>query len=94
MKKTTPKQKQAQRVLQRLVLESGSWSALARKLGIGKTAVTPWKRDGFVPLQRLPTVQRVFGLHPWEVRPDLFRPPSIDEIIIASKIVNSKKETP
>lgn len=94
MKTPNRKQKQAQHVLKQLVLECGSWSGLAEKLGIGKSALTPWKRDGVVPLQRLPTVQKVFGLHPWEVRPDLFRPPTIDEVIIASKIYNSKKETP
>jgi len=76
---TMSKKQQAQAVLKRLIRQSGSKSALARKLGLHKTAMTNWLREGVVPVTSLSDVQRVFNLDPHEVRPDLFRPPKIGD---------------
>lgn len=74
----TPK-KQAQAAFKSLIKRAGSESELARQLSISRAAVNLWFREGVVPTKRLPAVQRVFGLEPHQVRPDLFMPPKAHE---------------
>jgi DNA-binding transcriptional regulator YdaS (Cro superfamily) len=47
----------------------GSASALARKLGITRAAVSKWTR---IPFKHLATVQRLTGFTRREMRPDLY----------------------
>jgi transcriptional repressor of cell division inhibition gene dicB len=54
----------------------GSWSALARALGLSPMAVSHWKTRG-VPVERCKAIEAVTDgqVRRHELRPDLFDPP-------------------
>lgn len=55
---------------------AGSASALAKRIGMVKSAIGNWRRrEGGVPAQHVPTVCRHTGLPAHVVRPDLFPAP-------------------
>lgn len=54
------------------IKQIGSASALARRLGITKSAVCQWER---VPAERVGRVSELTGIPPYVLRPDLFSPP-------------------
>jgi post-segregation antitoxin (ccd killing protein)/DNA-binding transcriptional regulator YdaS (Cro superfamily) len=61
--------------LNRAISAAGGGSALARALKLSPSAVANWKAEGGIPASRVPSVARVTGLAPEELRPDLFRIP-------------------
>jgi DNA-binding transcriptional regulator YdaS (Cro superfamily) len=52
--------------------QRGLMAKVARELGITRAAVTMWRR---VPAERVAAVERVTGIPPHELRPDLFPAP-------------------
>lgn len=51
----------------------------AAALGISQAAVAKWRRKGYVPIERVPEVERLTGVPRWMIRPDrtdMFPPPT------------------
>jgi hypothetical protein len=73
--------------ISKLILEAKGNSVIARAAGIDKKtkkanltpqAVSKWKADGKVPVDRVPLMAKLTGRHPSEIRPDvphIFPPP-------------------
>lgn len=50
---------------------AGGCTALARELGISKSAVSQWDR---VPVERVLDVERMTGISRYRMRPDIYGP--------------------
>lgn len=56
----------------------GSQTKLARRVGITSQNVCVWRRRGYIPLERVPTVAKITGIPAHMLRPDkpeFFPPP-------------------
>jgi DNA-binding transcriptional regulator YdaS (Cro superfamily) len=51
---------------------AGTISALAKKLGITRSAICQWPR---IPAERVVEIEKVTGVPRAELRPDLYAPP-------------------
>lgn len=59
-------------VVDRLKAEKGRMAALAREMGISRSAIGQWKK---VPLDRVPEVARILDIPHHLIRPDVFPDP-------------------
>lgn len=61
--------------VERVIQAYGGASALARRLGISRNAVSDWRRNGRVPEDRVEQIKEVTGLSEHLIRPDLYPVP-------------------
>jgi soluble cytochrome b562 len=54
-----------------LIKAAGSQAKLARAMRKSRATVLLWKKQ--VPEKRLARIEKLFGIKPWELRPDLYR---------------------
>ncbi|MCP4615979.1 MAG: helix-turn-helix domain-containing protein [Bradyrhizobium sp.] len=54
----------------------GNMSELARKVGLTPQAVQKWCARGKPPAERVLEIERVTGVPRYELRPDIYPPPS------------------
>jgi DNA-binding transcriptional regulator YdaS (Cro superfamily) len=54
------------------VSKAGGYNELGRRLGISGAAVTQWTQ---VPMRHVLTIERLFKVPRYELRPDYFEPP-------------------
>jgi len=55
----------------RLVATAGSQAKLARAFRKSRSAINQWKKQ--VPRKRLDRIRQLYGVYPWDLRPDLYR---------------------
>jgi len=60
--------------VQSLIDHAGGTAELASLLGVARTTVLDWKRDGLIPGSRLAQICSVFGIPPEELLP-IVQPP-------------------
>lgn len=58
-------------IVEAAVSRAGSVEALAAGVGVGRSAISNWKRDG-IPVKRVAAVSRITGLSLSDLRPDMF----------------------
>ena len=64
------------------LLRALSWARtdveFAAALGVTQPAIAKWRAKGYVPIERVPAVERLTGVPRWLIRPDrpdMFPPP-------------------
>lgn len=58
--------------LTKIIEQAGGSSAVGRALGISPQAVSQWRK---CPAERARGLAALAGVHPHEIRPDLYEPP-------------------
>lgn len=61
-------------IVERVISAYGGGSALARRIGVSRNAISQWHASGRIPAERVLEIERLTGVSRHDIRPDIYGP--------------------